>query len=90
MTDPFAHIPDEAKHIFDGVSIIAAFGALMSWLPSISLPSVDCVDGPEVSIKIGLVLTDISSIAPQYMSVDSRIGYAGAAAGVLLVIWKEG
>lgn len=43
----------------------------------------------EVSTKIGLVLTAVSATAPAYASVDVRFAYAGAAAGILLAIWKE-
>ena len=36
MPDPFANIPEEIKHLVDGASILAAIGAFMAWLPSIS------------------------------------------------------
>jgi len=41
-----------------------------------------------LSTKFGLVLTAVSSIAPMYAQFDTRFAYAGAAAGVLLVIYR--
>lgn len=43
----------------------------------------------QVSTKIGLVLTAVSSIAPVYAQFDQRIAYAGAIAGVALVLFRE-
>jgi hypothetical protein len=43
----------------------------------------------EVSTKVGLVLTAVSAIAPQYAAFDVRFAYAGAAAGLLLAVWRE-
>jgi len=42
----------------------------------------------QLSTKFGLVLTAVSSIAPMYAQFDQRIAYAGAAAGVLLIIYR--
>ena len=36
MTDPFAKLPDELKHLFDGVSIATMLGSLVQVLPSLA------------------------------------------------------
>lgn len=36
MTNPFSNMPDEVKHAFDGISILATLGALVNWLPALS------------------------------------------------------
>ena len=41
-----------------------------------------------LSTKWGTVLVAISSTAPLYAQFDQRIAYAGAAAGVLLVLYR--
>lgn len=42
----------------------------------------------QLSTKFGLVLTAISTVAPQFAQFDVRFAYAGAAAGVLLMIYR--
>ena len=41
-----------------------------------------------LSTKFGTLLLAISSTAPSYAQFDQRIAYAGAAAGVLLVLYR--
>lgn len=36
MKDPFANLDESAKHMLDGVSIVATLGTLIEMLPSIS------------------------------------------------------
>lgn len=36
MKDPFAHLDESTKHVFDGVSLIATLGSLIEMLPTIS------------------------------------------------------
>jgi len=36
MNDPFSNMPDEVKHLFDGVSLVATLGALVNFLPALS------------------------------------------------------
>lgn len=43
----------------------------------------------ELSTKFGLLLTAVSTVAPQFAQFDRRFAYAGAIAGVLLVLFKE-
>lgn len=43
----------------------------------------------ELTTKIGIVLTAISTIAPQYAAFDTRFAYAGAVAGFILMVVKE-
>lgn len=43
----------------------------------------------QASTKLGLVLTAISTVAPQFAAFDVRFAYAGAAAGVLLMLFRE-
>lgn len=42
-----------------------------------------------LSTRLGFVLTAVSTVAPQYAAVNPMIGYAGFAAGVLLILWRE-
>lgn len=42
----------------------------------------------QVSTKLGLVLTAVSTIAPQFAQFDVRFAYAGAASGVLLILYR--
>ena len=41
-----------------------------------------------LATKFGTVLGAISSTAPLYAQFDQRIAYAGAAAGILLVLYR--
>lgn len=43
----------------------------------------------EISTKVGVVLGAISTIAAQYQAVDVKFAYIGAAAGLLLMLYKE-
>lgn len=43
----------------------------------------------QISTKIGVVLTAVSTVAPQYAQFDVRWAHAGAIAGVLLILWRE-
>lgn len=43
----------------------------------------------QLSTKIGLALVTFSSIAPQLVAIDPRIGYAGVIAGALAVLWNQ-
>lgn len=42
----------------------------------------------QLSTKFGAVLVAVSSTAPLYAQFDQRIAYAGAAAGILLVLYR--
>ena len=42
----------------------------------------------QLSTKFGTVLVAISSTAPLYAQFDQRIAYAGAAAGIMLVLYR--
>lgn len=41
-----------------------------------------------LSTKIGLVLTAVSTIAPNYAEFDHRIAWAGAVSGALLIVYR--
>ena len=43
----------------------------------------------QVSTKIGLLLTALAPVLSSYASVDPRFGYAGAFAGIALVVWNQ-
>lgn len=43
----------------------------------------------ELTTKIGLLLTVVSTVAPQWAQFDVRFAYVGAAAGALMMLWKE-
>jgi hypothetical protein len=43
---------------------------------------------PQISTKIGLVLTGIGPVLANYQVLDPRFGYAAAGVGVLAVIWN--
>lgn len=43
----------------------------------------------QVSTKAGTLLVAVSSVAPQFAQFDVRFAYAGAAAGVLLMLVRE-
>ena len=36
MSDPFQYIPEDLKHVLDGISLMATLGVLVSWLPALS------------------------------------------------------
>lgn len=42
----------------------------------------------QASTKLGLLLTFLSTAAPQLAQIDVRFAYAGAAAGALLMLWR--
>jgi len=42
----------------------------------------------EASTWIGIVITAVSSIAPHFAQFDPRIAWAGAVAGVILMVKK--
>lgn len=41
-----------------------------------------------ISTKLGLLLTVVSTIAPQFAQFDTRFAYVGAGAGVLLILYR--
>lgn len=43
----------------------------------------------QVTTKLGTLLVAVSTIAPQFAAFDVRFAYAGAAAGVLLMLFRE-
>lgn len=42
MTDPFQYIPQDLKHVLDGLSLAATLGVLVSWLPAFSA-ALSCI-----------------------------------------------
>lgn len=42
----------------------------------------------QVSTKFGLILTAISTTAPQFAQFDPRLAIIGAAAGVALILYR--
>jgi hypothetical protein len=44
----------------------------------------------EMTTRLGLVVTAIATVLPNFARFDSRIAYAAAAAGVILVLMKPG
>lgn len=43
----------------------------------------------EVSTYVGAALTAASVIGPQFAAFDVRFAYVGAAAGFILIVYKE-
>ena len=43
----------------------------------------------QISTKVGALLTALSPVLVNYASIDPRFGYAGAACGILLVVWNQ-
>ena len=43
----------------------------------------------EVSTKAGVVIAAVAAVAPNYAQFDPRIAWAGAVAGVLLMVFRE-
>lgn len=41
----------------------------------------------QVSTKVGMIVAAVSSVAPNFAQFDVRFAYAGAFAGVVMIVW---